>query len=288
MVDESTMRRLAFIRYLYIIAAEQSQKPEPMRASSILTFHDSVELFLQLASEYKDVRGVSHFMEYWNVLSPVLEEGPTQKEAMHRVNRARVALKHHGTMPSKIDIESFRATISSFFKENTPLIFGIDFDSISLIEFVESTEARENLKKSMEFAEQEKLEESLDMIALAHTQIIDYFEDNQRDQFHRSPFFFGESLSFERIRDSDYGGIADTINKLVDSVEAIQEAMKILSLGLDYRQYTKFRLLIPSVHKIIGGPPQIIRRERANQVTREEFEFCLEFTIDTAILLNSL
>jgi len=51
-------------------------------------------------------------MEYWdlNLIKQGLQkkemEGElTQKESMRRLNRARVALKHHGTMPSKLDIE---------------------------------------------------------------------------------------------------------------------------------------------------------------------------------------
>lgn len=53
-VKEST-RRLAFIKYLYNMAVEQSMKPEPTCASSVLTFHDSIELFLEPASEHLDI-----------------------------------------------------------------------------------------------------------------------------------------------------------------------------------------------------------------------------------------
>jgi len=70
---------------------------------------------LQISSEHLDIpRGKQepHFMEYWdlNLIKQGLQkkemEGElTQKESMRRLNRARVALKHHGTMPSKLDIE---------------------------------------------------------------------------------------------------------------------------------------------------------------------------------------
>ncbi|HBX87013.1 MAG TPA: hypothetical protein DEG09_00170 [Marinilabiliaceae bacterium] len=95
------MQRLAFIKYLYTVAVEQSKQPEPLSSSSILSFHNSIELFLQLASEYLDVGSKSPgFMDYWELLEPKLTEGGlTQKESMRRLNKARVALKHHGTLP---------------------------------------------------------------------------------------------------------------------------------------------------------------------------------------------
>lgn len=55
---------------------------------------------------------------------------------MKRLNKARVQLKHYGTSPSKLDIEAFRATVTNFFDENTPKIFGIDFSSVSLVDLV--------------------------------------------------------------------------------------------------------------------------------------------------------
>ena len=52
MIDNVTIQRLALIRYLYNSAVEESRKPEPIGSTSILMFHDSIELFLQLASEH--------------------------------------------------------------------------------------------------------------------------------------------------------------------------------------------------------------------------------------------
>ena len=92
MLEESIVRRLAFIKYLYAVAIEQSKRPEPLCSASILTFHDAIELFLRLASEHKNVgKKELTFMDYWNILDPKLPAGyPTQKESMRRLNSARV------------------------------------------------------------------------------------------------------------------------------------------------------------------------------------------------------
>jgi len=81
------------------------------------------ELFLQLAAEHLGARTPpDKFMDYWKLVEPKIPKGgPTQKLSMARLNKARVSLKHHGTLPSKLDIEAFRASTTSFFEERTPI-----------------------------------------------------------------------------------------------------------------------------------------------------------------------
>lgn len=133
-LSKDTIRRLAFIKYLLSVAVGQSHQPEPLAAASILTFHDSIELLLQLACEHLDADTKKHtqFMQYWEIFKPKISgSGLTQKESMKRLNNSRVALKHHGTLPTKQDIEAFRASAINFFEDNMPLVFGVDLDSIS-------------------------------------------------------------------------------------------------------------------------------------------------------------
>lgn len=103
MRSEDSVRRLAFIRYLYQEAVRQSEQPEPMCAASVLAFHDAAELFLVLACEHLDVGKRSMaFLAYWEELSRMIpDDGLTQKKAMSRLNEARVGLKHHGNMPAR-------------------------------------------------------------------------------------------------------------------------------------------------------------------------------------------
>jgi len=294
MLDESVVRRLAFIKYLYKVAVEQSQRPEPLYSASILTFHDAIELFLQLACEHLDVstKEQQSFLGYWDILAPKLPDGiPTLKESMKRLNRARVELKHHGILPSKLDIEAFRASATNFFEENTPPIFHIEFSEISLIELVRCEETKNNLKEAARLLKQNKIEESLDKVALAFAQLIDDYESRKRGQFGRSPFFFGESLTFLNsffMHIDRREKLSEFIDKVKESIEVLQNAVKILSLGIDYRRYVKFRLLTPIILKTIGGGYQICRMPYGSKgiPTVEDVQFCIDFVIESAITLQ--
>jgi hypothetical protein len=298
MLNEGVViKRLAFIKYLYKVAVEQSQRPEPLCSTSILTFHDAIELFLQLACEHLDVgkdKGEIRFLEYWGILASKLPSGvPTHKESMEKLNRARVDLKHRGILPSKSQIEEFRAIATDFFEENSLRIFGIKFSEVSLIELVLCEEAKNNLKEAMQLLEQNKIEESLDKVALAFEQLIDDYERRKIDQFGRSPFFFGEDLTFLDsffigIDRSQLGKLADFIDKAKESIEALQKVVKILSLGIDYRRYVKFRLFTPNVARIIGGNYHVLRVQwgKRGVPSVEDVRFCIDFVIESAVILQ--
>ena len=287
MLDENILKRLAFIRYLFNLAVEQSHRPEPMCSSAILTFHDSIELFLQLGSEHLCISKKSNnFMEYWQLFKDEKNLELGQKISMRRLNNARVGLKHHGTLPAKLAIDDFQINVANFFDENTQLVFSVNFFEISLIELVESEKVKNSLLEAEEELTKGEYENSLDKVALAFRQLIDDYEDRKRDEFGRSPFFFGGSLTFVGS-----GYIGDTMVKMIpdeiiQSIEALQNAVNILSLGLDYRRYAKFRLLTPIVMRFIGGKYSIQRINVKKEVTEEEIRFCINFVIESAVLLQ--
>jgi len=228
------------------------------------------------------------------ILSSKLTKGvPTQKESMRRLNGARVALKHHGTSPSKLDIEAFRASATNFFEENTHPIFDIKFSEISLIDLVQCEETKNNLKESEQLLGENKIEDSLDKVALAFTQLVDDYESRKRGRFGRSPFFFGESLTFLSsfhmgIDRSQVGKLADFIDKVKESLEALQDAVKILSLGVDYRRYVKFRLLTPHIYRTLDENYHVSRVPWGEKgvPSVEDVQFCIDFVIESAVILQ--
>ena len=85
----------------------------------------------------------------------------------------RGALKHNGTLPSRLDIEAYRDAATNFFAEACPLIFGITFEDISLIEYVSSDDIREHLKKAQAFSVGGDLSAATDEIAVAYEKLIE-------------------------------------------------------------------------------------------------------------------
>ena len=138
-----------------------------------------------------------------------------------------------------------------------------------------------------------KIEESLDKVAISFTQLIGDYESRKRGRFGRSPFFFGESLTFLSsfhmgIDRSKERKLADFVDKIKESVEALQVAVKILSLGVDYRRYVKFRLLTPHLDRALAGNYLISRGNWGEKgvPSVEDVQFCIDFVIESAVILQ--
>lgn len=292
----NTVRRLAFIRYLYNTAMSQSHAPPPLSCASLLTMHDAVELFLQLASEHLNIGSPQpNFMDYWESLSKKLGRDLEQKESMRRLNKARIALKHHGTFPSELDIEAFRGSVTSFFSDNTPLVFGVSITDVSLVEYVNPESSRNKLKEAEVDLDSGDTLAALDKIALAFAEMIHDYEVRKRDRFYSSPFFFGRNLAFHNSffmgfrgesMSSPGGRLGEFIDTVKESIESMQDAIKILALGLDYRKYSRFRRLTPSLTMTMSGNYVIGRRfGEENKPTVEDARFCVDFVLESALAL---
>jgi len=296
-LDQSLVKRLAFIKYLYQTAVSQSHAPPPRSCASLLTMHDAVELFLQLASEYLNA-GTAHlvFMDYWDILNKKLAPDELeQKESMRRLNKARVALKHHGTFPSDLDIESFRASTTSFFQDNTRLVFSVTLEEVSLIEFVNPESAREKLKEALDQIQCGDTLAALDNTALAFTEMIADYEDRKRYNVYTSPFYFGKSMTLLSSVHMGFSGgslssperkLREFIDNVKESIEAMQDAIKMLALGIDYRKYSRFKMLTPHLTRVMSGEWVIGQRFKEDEKpSQEDARFCVDFVIESALAL---
>ncbi len=301
----STMQRLAFIRYLYTIGTEQSRQPEPLGVVAVLSLHDSVELFLQLSAEHKNVpvgnRNQVKFGEYFPVIDAVIKPDRLfQQSAMKRLNSACIALKHQGTLPSRLAIEQLRADVTRFFEDNTTLIFGLAFSAVSLVDLVACELARTSLKQAEAHLEKGNREDAAVTVAVAFAQLVDDYDRRSQNRYGRSPFVFGESFAFDS---SFFRGAgrrplysdeqARFEDKVMRSVVALQEAMKVLSLGIDYRHYARFRLLTPVVRMTPPGDQHVVQI-MANMYGRsawppstDQCRFCFDFVIESAVHLQA-
>lgn len=304
---ELTIRRLAFVKYIFWLGVEQSQKPEPLSSVAILLFHDAVEFFLEVAVEALDVSipGDVAFLGYWDPIGRKLEGELGHKEGMRRLNKARVALKHHGTLVTALDVRGFREATRRFFVDNTPRCFGIDFNSLSLADLVWYENVRADLKEAEAARNDGRLDDAFKCAALALERLLHEYTAASRGDGARSPFDFGGRLSFlsghmlglrPTAHDSSQANRVEAkfkeyADKMKEIVEAIQEGMKLLSLGLDYRRYARFTRLTPYVYMTTNGEYHVTAYRPPREVparTPDDADFCIEFVAESALKLQDV
>lgn len=261
-ITPDELRRLAFIRYLYMVALDQSRQPMPLQTASVLGLHDAVELFLGLACEHAGVPTTDRtgFNDYFDLIKraepPVTlaEEG-----AMRRLNKARVGLKHHGILVASDQVESFRGSAAAFFTENTRAVFSIDFDAITMTDLVHDPHVRASLREAERLIGEDQWSEALLQIAIAYEQLVDSYEWRE------------------------WGIWEDGV------VESMEGVVKVLALGLDFRRYVCFRRTAGHAHQTSwhGDDGEYEAFGARKQADSDDCRFCLDFVVECALRLQA-
>ncbi|GHV33818.1 hypothetical protein FACS1894178_0100 [Bacteroidia bacterium] len=298
MNKEILIKRLALIKYLYKRGVVQSNESETLAGFSILSFHDSIEMFLILLAEHHNVRTEKlSLMEYW-VKFPNL----TLMESVRALKDRRVNIKHKGLFPSKSDIESSRICATDFFEQNTQTQFGIDFKEVSLFDLISYEEVKNLLIEAQEKLESGENAISLEKSATAFYKLMYIYEDDKRIPYSDPMFSFGEKISAEsRLRNAAKMSfdsqppipkeVIDVLKDVEKSMDKIKDAIRMNCLGIDYKQYAVFKILTPSLLMHTTSDEFILDSKHSSnwaniKMTKENCQFCIDFVMETSLKLQ--
>lgn len=299
-IDYIFTKRLSFVKYFHNLALTQANQPSPQNSISVLMFHDCIELFLILAAEKVEanVSDRMFILDYVNVINQKLvEEKLSQKASIKRLNDARKAFKHKGILLEESEIESLKITSRLFLDENSPLIFDINFEDISMIDLVENQNVKQILKNSQDFLNDDNLKKSLEHIAIAYLVLIKEYEISKEI----SGFSVFNVLGWE-FRFQSRFNLSEGMRKIVDAFENVNKALKPLFLGIDYRKYVRFISLTPDVLEHRGAYPEngidltedyyekftiVWFRDRSEQDFKKvDVQYCFDFIINASLKLQ--
>jgi hypothetical protein len=283
LTQEIILTRLAIIKQLYKVGLEQSKQAESMAAFSILSFHDSVEMFLKLLAEQKGINSENfRFMEYWDKI-----QGMTLAEPMRALNTRRKNIKHNGHLPSKGDIEISKVNTTDFFEQNTIKQFEIEFKDISLLELIKFEDAKKYLYEAQEALNNSEFNKSVEHAAIGFRILIYHFELKKTYFTDSSPFTFRKKL--KKFSPKEFGmenrKLVQYFDDLKDIIENLEFITKILSFGIDFKRFAKFQLLSPIVIAFGEGMYET-RKNEEKKWTRENCQYCIDFVVDTALKLQ--
>lgn len=287
------MARLMLVRYLYESGVEQSRKSVALSGLAILAFHDAIELFLQAALEHKggSLGSRTDFLAYW----PALESqgiSLSRQEAMRRLNRARVNLKHDGTLPAHRHVDDFRETVGAFLDQAFPLIFGLQLSDVSLSRLVKSDKVREILLSGEQaLANQDYQTSVVEASKAFNLALIEYARGSGnliRPGVELSPFL--GSPRFTTFTDNGHliqdRMDPDVENALRDISRGFGEQITVLAYHLDFEGYRYLKSYGPIVYGM-GYPDMHLRwGSDPSTLTKEIAARCLQFAIDAALRLE--
>jgi len=292
-LDPTVVRRLAFIRFLCTQGQEQVRRPQPLAATALLCFHDAVEMFLLLAAEHLRVnlpRNIT-FEGYWDQIAQHSGTQLPGRPAMRRMNNSRVNFKHHGSIPSAIDLDQFRGDVTTFLTDATQLVFDADFHSLDMIDLVTQQDALARLRDAEAQAGQADYTEALALLSEAFDDLLSDYANRKRLSYASTAYSFGPEHGFGPFAAGRIPKIDPQFDRhiqaLTDAVGQMQRALRVLAVGLDYRRYARFEMLVPPILRFADGHRDV-RPVPGLAAGDEEYQFCRQFVIEAALHLAEM
>lgn len=312
MTNDIIIRRLTIIKYLFKTAIEQLNKPESVSYISVLLVHDSIDMFMNLAAEKIGIPQGKPMVSYFDSISTL-----TLKPSVNKINKRRNNLKHNGLIPAKIEIEDSCIIAKLFFEENSQIIFGVEFNDVTLLELIEDFKVKAFLKSAEKFILENEIDLSAREIekAFFHLMLIEknktkvdkenlwfskgyeaqtlYKMDEQKFYIKGiEPFFVGTpNMTAEKKDENGYveisEGVAAVIKNYNSHFSYIFECLKILTLGLDFKKYNLYRSFMP---QIMSYEPEkdiykigIRVNVPPNIYIKENIQFAIDFVLEFAL-----
>jgi|GEM_PF-7078241 len=300
MTDQEILNRLAFIKYLYTIGLSQARQTEQNAFVSILSFHDAIDWFMNLACLKMGIDEKSkkdrlptkkqfiYLMDYFDIIPNL-----SMRHGVDKINSRRTGLKHHFQIPAKIEVSECETIATLFFEENTKLIFNIVFDSISILDTINNELIREPLKNAVLLIKQNKFEDAAYEIAKSFSELF-LIDSHPRT---KQPLIKGEIQYGDQMipnssfyESSEINSFKRTVQSLIRKYDRnfriVSETTQVLALGFDYRKYNKVKPLIPSVFKQYDGTYQFGRIHDSSLLTPENLNFAIDYILECSMKLQ--
>lgn len=276
-------------------AQEDARLSSPLNAAAVLSAQDAVEIVLIVISQALDLAPNKYkFMGFWEAFAKHGLELP-YKESMRRLNDCRVAIKHRGSFPSTFDVERVVADAEAFVAESITCAYGADRAAEGLFGFITYEGVREHLRKARFHLEGHERTASVEWSALAFDELLNDYWDTRSMGPGSSPFSFNKFGRFDNAfswvpAERGFRDLRKHVYKTVETAEAMDEALRVLSLGLDMDSYIVFKRLTPRVFHFAGGRVEcywLAETQESVELSDDVVAWCFGFVFEAALELSS-
>lgn len=236
------IKQLQLAKYLYRKGTETLDQNNSMSCGlAISLFQDAVEMVMHAIVGRLDaqVKDKAPFEELWAAIPKATRntEGLVlpYKELMRKLNKARVSFKHHGLLPAPSEGFKFQAHTEEFLRETVKRFFNLDFDSISMTEFIENPEIRDRLKEAEKCLEEGRIPDCLIKCAEAENLISDPISS-------LFPKPDSTITNLARLAPSSHKGVVlGSLSYIREYLETLRNLSWISLIGINLRDYLKYR-----------------------------------------------
>lgn len=266
-MNKSTLNKLLLSRSLFQFAKENFQSTNGIRLSIACNIlQDSVECFLLALSEHLNA-GIGQRTDFGNYFEQInLKISPRELPFRLRLialNKLRVNSKHYGLEPAKAELEPLFTTVLEFFDEVTRIDFGKEFATISLVDLLRDSEAKDVLKQAEAAFERQ---DYANCLVLCRQAVFLTFERSYDAQpFRNGKDSLGLLMLGSKVpyfaRDQKYieEHVEDPTDYVIYDHNALE--MHLMKSGVDSVAYWNVWRLTPAVYRKGKDAPWVVKND---------------------------
>lgn len=287
-MDDALIRRLSLPQFFLRQARVALQRPGPYSggmATSLL--QDCVETFLRILSEHGriDVGVSTSFDKLINNIGEKFASTLEHRALLSRMNKARVAFKHHGILVPSEDALYFSQGVETFLSEMSLEILNLNFESVSLISAIGHRRTENWLHKAQNFSGSGKLKDSLECAAKAFAIYTTAMSMN-RLKFTSSRMMLS-TLDFFAMDHRIDSSLGEFTRSVKDNLEQIYSYIDLIMTGVNLSSYRRFRALTPSVQLTVAKTLYVYWGfSSPSNLSKEDAIFCIDFVVDSALQIR--
>lgn len=285
-VSQHHAQWLSMIRLQLLTARQQAAAPAPLSSLALNTMQDATESMILLCADKLGVT-LGKRDDFDTMLGSVVagmdEDVKSYVLSLRAMNRARVNFKHSGNRADDSTVRQHMDTVEAAVGQLARSVFDVELADVSLLVLVSNSDVRHRLLVAQRMRETGQYGEAQADLAEAFHQLLADFE-RRRSRPHRSAFSTKPAFAPRKS-----GGELDILGSTVDWLEAIDEQLRVLLMGVDPQGYAYFRAHTPTLMHFLGEGAgyganfqgEIVR------LSNEAWDRCVQFVIETSLRFDA-
>lgn len=243
------LTQVLLAKRMYLEACSYASRRDAVASGlAISMLQDSVEIYIWTLIKERNLptKDQAGFVAHIECLQKAGINVPNAAKLLE-LNKARIGFKHYGNLPASSETKKFQSYVEDFFRAATLEHFGIEFDSLSLIDLVADAKVREHLKLAEQRIGAGEFQEAAGELAKAKSLLFSalhkYIPKVDRD-LHNA----------DRILNSVDGvhGM-NVFSYLSEYLSALREYTLVSLLRLSLHDYLVLRNSLPFANQSVSG-----------------------------------
>lgn len=244
MIDETTLRRLAYVKSIHNLSELQFRPFSDIEISrSIVSLDSAVEAFIWIILGYKAPKKVNslHGKNFGDLLDELKKHVKNfDINSIRELHSVRNNIQHSSLLIAESQARRYHPIAEKMFQELCTSVFKIDWKFISLSMLIEDAQVRNLLQTAEKYFGNTEYKKTAKYIIMAF-EVAKVFR-----QFGQA----GSGITISRIESEEILQSKKGGPEILEYTQKIEQELEVLKLGLDYSQWLGYRRDLGNVNPL--------------------------------------